>query len=32
MPHADWVIIAALTVVIALAVRYYRRHSGQPPR
>ena len=32
MPTADWAILAALAVVIALAVRYHLRHSGLPPR
>ena len=31
MPPADWVILAALGVVIALAVRYARRHPKVPP-
>jgi hypothetical protein len=28
----DWAILGALAVVIAFAVIYHLRHSGQPPR
>ena len=31
MPPADWLILAALAIVIALAVRYARRHPKVPP-
>ena len=32
LPLADWLILAALAVVILLAVRYARTHPKIPPR
>ena len=31
IPVADWLMLAALAVVIALTVRYARRHPKVPP-
>ena len=31
LPLADWLILAALAVVIALAIRYARSHPKIPP-
>jgi len=31
LPLADWLILAALGIVIAMAVRYARRHPKVPP-
>ena len=32
MPLADWLILAALAVVILFAIRYARHHPKVPPR
>jgi hypothetical protein len=31
LPVVDWIILAALAVVIALSIRYARRHPKIPP-